>query len=403
MKIAKDGIRSKVRVGYDGKVYKTFRGTDADKRFDNEIRVLKVLEARGCDYVPRLLDADPETLTMVTSNCGKPVSNLSDEKTKSLFDDLQKEFGVIHDDPFDRNITYHERMGRFCIIDFELAQVLDEEPESADFVVLWGGETQDGTRKAGNDDSLAAFASDDGWARELQLKGKSNLGEQGVVLAVSDGMGGVRGGDFASQVAVSELRRFLPGRMGDFGKSADPLAELESAVGDLHDHVNRLAATHSFKGMGATLVCGLFVGSTMHFAHVGDSRIYRFHDGELTQLTMDHTRVGRMFRDGKINEREARNHPNRNVLLQVIGADCLNVKPQLGTCHLEPGDWFLFCSDGVIDGLWDKNIRAIFEEAVEKNQSPPDVAKVILERSTEEAGRDDTTLFAVKILEAEPS
>lgn len=400
MKIAKDGIRSIVRVGYDGKVYKTFRGTDSDKRFENEIRVLKVLEARGCDYVPKLLDSDPDTLTIVTTNCGKPVSKLSDEKTKSLFDELQREYGVIHDDPFDRNITYHERMGRFCIIDFELAQILDEEPESAGVVVSWAGETRDGTRKSGNDDSLAAFASDDGWARELQLQGQSKISEQGVVLAVSDGMGGVKGGDFASQVAVSELRRFLPGRMGDFRQSADPLAELESAVSDLHDHVNRLAATHGFKGMGATLVCGLFIGSRMHFAHVGDSRIYRFHEGEMTQLTMDHTRVGRMFRDGKVNEREARSHPNRNVLQQVIGADCLQVKPQLGTCRLEAGDWFLFCSDGVIDGLWDKNIRAIFEEADEQSQSPAEVAKIFLERSTVEAGRDDTTLFAVKISEA---
>ena len=70
MKIAKDGIRSIVKVGYDGRVYKTFRGSDKDERFANEVRVLNVLEARGCDYVPRLLDNDPQTLTIVTTNDG---------------------------------------------------------------------------------------------------------------------------------------------------------------------------------------------------------------------------------------------------------------------------------------------------------------------------------------------
>ena len=67
MKIAKDGLRSIVRIGYDGRVHKTFRGTGADERFDNEVHVLKVLEDRGCDFVPRLIESDRDTLTPVTT------------------------------------------------------------------------------------------------------------------------------------------------------------------------------------------------------------------------------------------------------------------------------------------------------------------------------------------------
>lgn len=402
MKIAKDGIRSKVRVGYDGKVYKTFRGTDADKRFDNEVKVLKTLEARGCDFVPQLLDHDRESLTIVTTNCGQPVSQVSDEKAQGLFDELKEKYGVIHDDPFVRNITYHARMGRFCVIDFELAEILplDGDGDPAAAVISWAGLTRDGTRKKGNEDALAVFSSEEGWATEQPLTGDLDLGGEGIVFAVSDGMGGVRGGDFASQVAVQELRRFLPGRMGDFRHAAEPLAMLEAAVKDLHDHVDRLAEAHHFPGMGATLVCGLYHGTTMHFAHVGDSRFYRFRAGKLEQLTMDHTRVGKMYRAGKINEREARTHPNRNVLQQVIGANCKNIHPQLGTCRLERGDWHLICSDGVIDGLWDKNIRAIFEDAAARDATAAEIAEKILDEAFAVAGKDDTTLFVVKVAAA---
>ena len=164
MRIAKDGIRSIVRVGFDGCVFKTFRGTDADKRFANEIRVLKVLEERGCDYVPQLLDSDEATLTITTTNCGKPVESISKLKCEQLFAELKEDFGVVHDDPFDRNVTYHARMGRFCIIDFELAEILEwngTAPPGTDSELLlsWFGMTVEGVRKKGNEDALAAFAA----------------------------------------------------------------------------------------------------------------------------------------------------------------------------------------------------------------------------------------------------
>lgn len=401
MKIAKDGIRSIVRVGYDGRVYKTFRGTDADKRFANEVRVLQVLEERGCDFVPRLLDSDESSLTIVTTNCGAVVQNLSEEKTKSIFDELEQRFGVIHDDPFVRNITYHAGMGRFCVIDFELATVLEWESDLAAGIRLkveWAGLSRDGSRKPGNDDAFAVFSSEQGWAHEMAATGEANVKELGVVMAVSDGMGGVKGGNVASRLAVSELRRFLPAMQGDLRQSADPLELLSKAVRDLHDYIKRRASVNpDLSGMGATLVCGLFLGSSMHFAHVGDSRIYRWRAGELQQLTHDHSRVGAQFRRGEISEIQARMHPRRNVLTQVIGADCQNVRPQTGSEPLREGDWFLFCSDGLMDGLWNKNIRAAFEEASQNGSSVQATASEMLEKAVRTAGKDDTTLIVVKV------
>ncbi len=125
----KDTEFSHVRVGFDGRVHKTFRGTNALKRFETEVAVLKHLEDLGCDYVPRLLEVDPGTLTIVTSNCGRKVDSISDRKVKELFATLEKDYGVRHEDPFPRNITYRAQDGRFCLIDFEFASLLDENGE----------------------------------------------------------------------------------------------------------------------------------------------------------------------------------------------------------------------------------------------------------------------------------
>jgi len=405
MKIAKDGIRSIVKVGYDGRVHKTFRGTGKEERFENEAKVLKALEARGCEFVPRLLDSDPETLTIVTTNCGAPAeSAISEERAAELFQRLEVEYGVVHDDPFPRNITYHARLGQFCVIDFELAKILPDpkrrgDADEAHRALEWCGLTRDGSRRPGNQDALAVFSSAMGWADSADLLGRRSIDGNGLIFAVSDGMGGPAAGEVASALVVRELRRFLPAMMGDFHGAADPEGLLEAAVKSLHDYVTRVGERDpKLTGMGATVVCGLFYRTRVTFAHVGDSRFYQYRDGELKQLTYDHTHVGAQFRAGRINEREARMHPRRNMLQQAIGGGCQFVRPQVASASIEPGDWFLICSDGVVDGLWNKNLAECFADATENGRSAEEVARRILDWATEEAGGDDTTLFVVKVV-----
>lgn len=125
----KDTLRATVRISYDGRVHKTFRGPKAEERFSNEVRILRHLEARNCPFVPRLLEAYPEELRIVTSSCGSRVEHLDAERTKELFAELEN-FGVRHDDPEMRNVTYRQSDGRFCLIDFEFAEILnDSEPK----------------------------------------------------------------------------------------------------------------------------------------------------------------------------------------------------------------------------------------------------------------------------------
>jgi tRNA A-37 threonylcarbamoyl transferase component Bud32 len=126
MRNLKDGIRSLVKIDFYGHVHKYFRGTDADKRAANEAHILKILEERNCPNVPRLLSYTAEENYIVTTNCGSPAPDLSKKKSNTLFAKLEAEYGVIHDDPEPRNITYSEIMGEFNIIDFELATVIED-------------------------------------------------------------------------------------------------------------------------------------------------------------------------------------------------------------------------------------------------------------------------------------
>ncbi len=130
MQEAKDTQRALVRIGYDGKVHKYFRGPKAEERFANEVRVLHYLERRDCPFVPRVLENDPAELYLVTSNCGARVERISDEKLETLFAELER-YGVRHDDPYLRNVTYRQSDGRFCIIDFEFATILEPDATGA--------------------------------------------------------------------------------------------------------------------------------------------------------------------------------------------------------------------------------------------------------------------------------
>jgi tRNA A-37 threonylcarbamoyl transferase component Bud32 len=126
----KDGIRSHVRIDFYGNVHKRLRGTGAAERYATEVAVLKELERRGCPYVPKVLEEHPEEHYFVSTNCGKPAPQISKEKADKLFTNLERDYGIRHLDAEPRNITYSDKLGRFCIIDFELAEILPMPAES---------------------------------------------------------------------------------------------------------------------------------------------------------------------------------------------------------------------------------------------------------------------------------
>ena len=117
--------RVRVRLRSDCSVSKQFLGSNARERFENEIRVLRFLESKLCHFVPRLIHADPKQLEIVITHCGAAIQHLSPRKLEEIFS-LFESYGVRHENADIRHVTYRASDGSFCVIDFELASIIDE-------------------------------------------------------------------------------------------------------------------------------------------------------------------------------------------------------------------------------------------------------------------------------------
>lgn len=416
---AKDTARAQVRIGYDGSVHKIFRAAHAEERFENELRVLKYLERRGCDFVPRVLDYDREKLELVTTNCGARVEQISDEKMQSLFQELET-YGVRHDDAFLRNITYRAQDGRFCIIDFEFATILDEESQREDepsprpvrmseatraaspahLTLNWSGKSDRGSFRSNNEDAFLTLAFNRQEFIYLGKDGRCPVDDFDYVFAVSDGMGGERSGEFASRCAIDNITSLLPRRY------RLSLARNRSGIRDcLHDlfvgiHWQLTTLGESYSdghNMGATLSMVWYIGGTFFIGHIGDSRIYHLpQGGGLRQISEDHTHVGWLRRNGKLNEREARTHPRKNVLAQSLGAGNQSIRPQIDEIRCAPGDRLLLCTDGVMEGLWDRGIEELLRSpSAEYAALSP--GERLVQAAIDESGRDNASAVVVEV------
>ncbi len=272
-----------------------------------------------------------------------------------------------------------------------------------ELAVRWSGITDRGRIRKNNEDAFLALAVDGHGVHHLGKIGESSLAHSDFIFAVSDGMGGANAGEFASRIAVDRITRlmarsFRVSAQGIDSGFADILGEL---VSQIHHDLLRLGYSYEeCAGMGATLSLGWLTPAWLYFAHVGDSRVYYLPAaGGLTQLTHDHTHVGWQRRTGRLNERQARTHPGRNSLQQALGAGHQIVDPHIGAVSVQPGDRFLFCTDGLVDGLWDRRI----EEAI-RSPEPAHIAEPPAKRLVEEAketSRDNITAVVVE-LEAPP-
>ncbi|WP_437225476.1 protein phosphatase 2C domain-containing protein [Planctomicrobium sp. SH661] len=419
MEEAKNTARAMVKIGYDGTVHKYFRHQNAQERFDNELRVLQYLERQGCDFVPRVLSYDADKLELVTTNCGARVDQMDDEKLKALFAELET-YGVRHDDPFLRNVTYRAKDGRFCLIDFEFATILDESagappppshptaPLNADefletptlSTVRWSGYRHVGRFRSNNEDEFLGVSFNKEEFIYLRSQGEVPVGEFDYVFAVSDGMGGERSGEFASKFAIDNITRLMPQRFSLKLKNQsagirDCLRELFLGI---HRQLTVLGNSYDEgKNMGATLSLVWFAQDRFYFGHIGDSRIYHLpRGGGMKQVSHDDTHVGWLRREGQLNEREARQHPRKNVLSQALGSGNRYVVPQIGEIQVAPGDRLLLCTDGVIEGVWDHALEDLIRMPTpeQRLQTP---AERIVELSVKADGRDNATAMVVEV------
>lgn len=266
-------------------------------------------------------------------------------------------------------------------------------------VLRWSGHTDRGKIRKNNEDSFLCLQFDASECRILGKIGDGTVSEVDYVFAVSDGMGGASAGEFASRITVEKVTKHLPRvfKQAAAGLATDPVAALGEVFEQIHRALVYLGSCYEeCSGMGATLSLCWFTPDRMHFAHVGDSRIYYLPrgKGKLTQITHDDTYVGWLFRNKQINEREARTHPRRSVLQKALGAGNQFVTPQVGSVVFERGDTFLLCSDGIVDGFYDSALAEHLERAALSETS----AKDLVEAAVRESGRDNTTAVIIEVI-----
>lgn len=267
--------------------------------------------------------------------------------------------------------------------------------------LAWTGQSDRGKIRQNNEDSFLCLEFDAHELRRLGKVGEGSLATCDYVFAVSDGMGGALAGEFASRIAVDKITKLLP---PTFRRSAAGLAVghgevLEELFAETHKALTYLGACYEeCAGMGATLTLGWISLGWLHFAHLGDTRLYYLpgRGGPIRQVTHDHTHVGWLFRNGQLNEREAKSHPGKNSLQKALGAGHQFVDPQVGAVGLEPGDRFLLCSDGLVEGLYDQQIARLLKEpeGKERTQLP---AHRLVDAALAGSGRDNVTAVVIEI------
>ena len=207
------------------------------------------------------------------------------------------------------------------------------------------------------------------------------------LFVVADGMGGHLAGDVASSTAVEIIsERSRTASTDDPETLAGLLREANTAIWE------KSRADKSLRGMGTTCTLLSLDDQRAHIAHVGDSRAYLLRDGNLQQLTEDHTLVGRMVREGRLRPEEAHHHPQRSIITRALGVDA-EVNVDLQTLALKPGDRLLLCSDGLSSMLDSDTIR----RALESNVDAQGIAEQLVDMANGAGGDDNITVVVVDI------
>ncbi|HWD60943.1 MAG TPA: Stp1/IreP family PP2C-type Ser/Thr phosphatase [Humibacter sp.] len=229
-------------------------------------------------------------------------------------------------------------------------------------------------------------------------KVRSNNQDSGYAGAslflVADGMGGHAGGDVASAIATNRIKEIDH----DYPTAEDAQVALQSALLAANGLLAETVFEHpELTGMGTTVSAIIRVDDKLALAHIGDSRIYLLRDGELKQVTVDHTFVQRLVDTGRITEEEALTHPRRSVLMRVLGDVDSSPEIDTWTVDTQPGDRWLLCSDG-LSGVVKREVIA----AILSNVESPKVAAERLVRASLDAGApDNVTAVIVDVTTAE--
>lgn len=248
-----------------------------------------------------------------------------------------------------------------------------------------GARTDRGRQRSHNEDALLVVNLDG--TERCEDHAQWVVGARGVLLAVSDGLGGAKAGEVASEISVEamfeELRRER--LEGDLDRM------LQRAVARASRRVLEAGRSKERKGMGATLTAALIEGTTAHVVQVGDSRAYLIRNREIRQITHDQSYAQTLIDQGTLTAEQAEHSPLKNIVSQVMG-QAEDVRAVLGRLSLRPGDRLLLCSDGLSNAIDD---AAILQEAAEADI--PSACARLIDAANEAGGPDNITVVLASV------
>lgn len=212
------------------------------------------------------------------------------------------------------------------------------------------------------------------------------------LIAVADGMGGHNAGEVASSMAVSMLLQHAEHTFSSVSELVELISEINSAI-----H-REATSTNGQRGMGTTLTAAAVVADSeaphVFVANVGDSRTYLLREGELRQITVDHSYVQELVHEGVLTPEEARQHPRRNIVTRALGIDS-RVDVDSWTIPLLPRDRFLLCSDGLVDEVSVTDVTKTLQQIPD----PQKTARQLVEMAKSSGGRDNITAVVLDVVD----
>lgn len=207
---------------------------------------------------------------------------------------------------------------------------------------------------------------------------------------VADGMGGHKAGDFASRYSVNEFEKELKEQ-----KARTIIGSMEGAVRLVNERLLKEASAEpDYEGMGTTFVAACIEQENLYVLNIGDSRLYLINEkGTIRQITQDHSLVEEKILRGEIERKDAKNHPEKNVITRALGAT-EQVVPDFFEVELSAGDYILLCSDGLTNMVEDSDVK---ETVLNQDASLKEKAESLVELANKNGGRDNISLILIHI------
>ena len=239
---------------------------------------------------------------------------------------------------------------------------------------------------------IAYAKSDVGKVREMNQDAYyiSDSSSEVKLYLLADGMGGYKGGEIASNLAIKCTKNYIENNFKETPKDRESLIQLIASSMEYANMVvyEKSRENKEYEGMGTTLEVCLIYNNKAYIGHVGDSRIYRIRKDVIRKLTKDHSYVQKLVEDKKITREEAKIHPKKNMLTKALGCTPY-VEPDIRARNFEKGDIFIICSDGLTNMLDEKRIYELVKENINV------AADKLIEEANNAGGYDNITVIII--------